>query len=221
MNIKQRWLAKIWKFLASLKKSWSIIMTDTTSTFLDEQGNPIQIRPSTRKKDYRKPEVDMWIRLKNPLGTIYLPEILKAVGQEQILDDRIKMLRMWWQRDPKNAELMRTFMLALYHPGVKFKFPDCRPPYVPNDAADLGMTPNTLFKAVRKLKLFSEGPDLITNLMKRENTLIQQLETMHLLEAELYWMIIMQEIDEDVYPGINEEFLRLAFSGVLPPVKGA
>jgi hypothetical protein len=76
-----------------------------------------------------------------------------------------------------------------------------------------------LFKAVRKLKLLSDGPDKITNAVKRENMLIQQLETLYSVEADLYLMIIFKEIDQTVYPGIDEDFLRLAFSAVLPPKK--
>lgn len=213
-----KWLLKYYSFLTNIKKAWSILMTNTTP-LLDENGEVIEIRPSTRKKGYGSPEIDMWIRLKNPLGTIFLPEILKAVSAQPIHDDKIKMIRMWWQREPKNAELMRTFMLALYHPGVKFAFPDSKPPFMYSDANDLGMTANTLYKAVRKLKLLSDGPDKIQNSIKRENTLIQQLETLHKLEADLYLMIIFKKIDETVYPGINEDFLRQAFSAVLPPKK--
>lgn len=191
----------------------------TTPQRLDEYGVAIPTRQNTRNKSFVKPDVDMWTRLKNPLGTIYLPEILKAVSKEQLLDDKIKMIRIWWQRDSKNADVMRTMMLALYHPGVVFAFPQTRPPFLPNDASDYGMSANTLFKAVRKLKLLSEGPDKIQNQMKRENMLIQQLESLHKDEAELFLMMIWKEIDEEVYPGVNEAFLRQAFAGVLPPVK--
>lgn len=184
---------------------------------LDEYGVPIPIRPSTRNKDFQKQEQSMWTRMKNPLGTIFPTEILKAVSQEPLREDKIKMLRMWWQREAKNAEFMRTFMLALYHPGVKFTFPDTRPPFHPNDSTDLGMSSNTIYKAMRKLKLFSLGPDYMPNQAKRENTLIQQLETMHRDEAELYWMIICKQIDQSVYPGVDEDLLREAFAAVLPP----
>ena len=47
--------------------------------------------------------------------------------------------------------------------------------------------------------------------------LIQQLETLYKEEADLYLMIIFKEIDQTVYPGITEDFLRTAFSAVLPP----
>lgn len=211
------WLLIYKTFLTNIKKAWSIFMS--TTPLLDEDGKIIEVRQSTRKKGYSSPEIDMWIRLKNPLGTIFLPEILKAVSEQPLHEDKIKMIRMWWQRDTKNGELMRTFMLALYHPGVRFAFPDTRPPFIHNDATDLGMTSNTLYKAVRKLKLLSDGPDKITNSIKRENVLIQQLESLHKLEAELYLMIIFKKIDETVYPGINEDFLRQAFSAVLPPKK--
>ncbi len=206
-----------------LKRIYTIMSTQlnqaTTHVFLDENGQPIEIRPSTRVKDAEPPKIDMWVRLKNPLGTIYLPEILKSVTEQSTLDDKLKMIRAWWVRDPKNAELMRTFMLALYHPGVRFAFPKCKPPFHYNDCTDFGMAPNTLFKAVRKLKLLSDGPDKITNAVKRENMLIQQLETLYSVEADLYLMIIFKEIDQTVYPGIDEDFLRLAFSAVLPPKK--
>lgn len=190
---------------------------ETKHIFLDENGQPIEIRPSTRAKDFEKPKTAMWVRLKNPLGTIYLPEILKSVSEQESLDDKLKMIRAWWVRDPKNAELMRTFMLAVYHPGVKFAFPKHKPPFHYNDCTDFGMAPNTLFKAARKLKLLSDGPDKITNSIKRENMLIQQLETLYKEEADLYLMIIFKEIDQEIYPGINEDFLRTAFSAVLPP----
>jgi hypothetical protein len=187
--------------------------------FLDENGQPIEVRPSTRTKNYEAKKTSMWTRLKNPLGTIYLPEILSAVCEEETMDDKLKMIRAWWVRDPKNAELMRTFILATYHPGVKFAFPKCKPPFHYNDCTDFGMAPNTLFKAVRKLKLLSDGPDKITNVTKRENMLIQQLETLYKVEADLYLMMVFKEIDQEVYPGIDEDFLRTAFSAVLPPKK--
>lgn len=185
--------------------------------YVDEYGVPIPIRQSTRNKNYVKPTVDMWTRLKNPQGTIYLPEILKAITEQTSKDDKIMMVRMWWQREPKNGELMRKFMEVLYHPQVIFNFPDTPPPYVKNDATDLGMTPNTLYKAIRKIPLFAECDNKITNQMKRENTLIQQLETLHKDEADLFWMMIQKELDQEKYPGLTEDFFREAFSAVLPP----
>jgi len=185
--------------------------------YVDEYGMPIPIRQSTRNKNQPKKEVDMWQRLKNPIGTIFLPEILKAICDQESKDDKIMMIRMWWQREPKNAELMRKFMEVLYHPMVKFNFPDTPPPYMKNDSNDFGMAPNTLFKAIRKIALFAECPTKIANQMKRENALIQQLETMHKDEAALFWMMIQKELDQDVYPGLTEDFFREAFSAVLPP----
>ena len=185
--------------------------------FVDEYGMPIPIRQSTRNNNQPKKEVDMWQRLKNPTGTIFLPEILKAVCAQQSKDDKLMMIRMWWQREPKNAELMRKFMEVLYHPKVLFNFPDSPPPYVKNDSNDFGMAPNTLFKAIRKIPLFAECDLKIANQMKRENSLIQQLETMHKDEAALFWMMIQKELDQEVYPGLTEDFFREAFSAVLPP----
>lgn len=185
--------------------------------FVDEYGMPIPIRQSTRNRNAVKPVVDMWTRLKNPMGTIFLPEILKAVSEQQTKEDKLMMIRMWWQREPKNGELMRKFMETLYHPLVRFNFPDTPPPYVKNDANDFGMTPNTLFKAIRKIPLFAECDHKIVNQMKRENTLIQQLETMHKDEAELFWMMIQKNLDQTKYPGLDEDFFREAFSAVLPP----
>ena len=40
---------------------------------------------------------------------------------------------------------------------------------------------------------------------------------MHKDEAALFWMMIQKELDQEVYPGLTEDFFREAFSAVLPP----
>lgn len=215
-NMLEKIKSKIKNYIIVWKRFRSILMTQNTQ-YLDEYGVPIPVRQSTRVRGYVAPKADMWTRLKNPLGTIFLTEILSAVCEVPERDDKIKMIRLWWQREPKNAELMRKFMETVYHPMVIFKFPETAPPYVPNDSTDLGMSSNTLYKAIRKIPLFAECSNKIANQMKRENTLIQQLETLHKDEAELFWMMIQKQIDQTVYPGIDEDFLREAFSAVLPP----
>ena len=204
-----------------LKTLWNIIkMTDIK---LDETGKPVTPRKSTRKTA-EKTEMDMWTRLKNPTGTIYIVEILKAASKEKLEEDKIKMIRIWMNRGgvdegtglTKNATLFKGVMECLYDPRVIFDLPAGKPPYLVNEAMSYNDVSNTLFKAIRKVKLFAENSAKVTNTMKRENLFIQQLETMYKDEAELFIMMVNKKLDAKVYPTITEDLCRKIFPNVLP-----
>lgn len=186
---------------------------------LDSKGQPLPPkRPSTRKK-VEKNEMDMWTRLKNPTGTIFLPEILKAVSKESLKEDKIKLLRIWTQRGTvivgkgytKNYELLCIFLECVYAPYLKFDLPDTKPPYKENEAKSYNDVSITLYTAIKKLKYFAENPDKITNRVKRENIYIQTLENLFVDEAELFFMMTSKKINNKVYPTLNKELFKEAF----------
>lgn len=192
-----------------------------TDVKLDANGQPLPVRKSTRNKD-PKPQMDMWTRLKNPTGTIFLPEILKAVSKEKLEEDRVKMLVLWVQRGiviqntnyTKNYEVLYALMECLYSPKVIFDLPSGKPPYKENEALSYNDVSLTLYTGIRKIKQFAENPDKVANKVKRENIFIEMLEKLYKDEAELFLMMVNKKLDARVYPNINKELFKKCFPNI-------
>lgn len=181
---------------------------------LDEYGVPVVEKPVWKKEE--KVEMSMWTKLKNRGNTIYLPEILKAASDEELFEDRVKMLLLWIKRESKNLELYVKFVESVYDPRVVFDLPATRPPFTTNGAVDFGKAPNTLYKAIRRIQYFAECQNKITNRTKREGVFIRELESMYKDEAELFLMIVSKKIDNKIYPNITEDLFRAVMPKLFP-----
>lgn len=220
--------SKLYSFVRQyLKNLWSIFNMEqkkpaspkkkvaTQSIPITDSIPEVKVIEKEIKRDYSKVD-GMWNRLKNPRGTIYITDVLEAVSNLEVLEDKVLMLRMWANRQPSNFEQIRGYIECRYHPMVKFALPDSIPPYRVNDAADLGLAESDFLKAIRKVSYFIECPRKIQNQIKRENVFINLLEDLHKAESELFLDMVFKR-DNDKYNGVNEEVFRAAFTKVLPP----
>lgn len=153
-------------------------------------------------------------RLENPRERIYLPELLEEVANTHFRKDKIDLVIKFRNKNRECEKLIIDFVQSVYHPEVVYDLPESDPPFN-TDYPDFNMAPNTLGRALNFAKYFVIGqPEYIEDDARRENLFIQQLESLHLKDAELLLMVKNKKITG--YRGVNERLFREAIPGILP-----
>lgn len=136
--------------------------------------------------------------------TLLIPEILSLVSSQKEEATRLELLRK--HRSPS---LLLLFQY-IFHPDAKFsvtEIPDYR-----KDPGRVGMSLSSLFHETRRLYLFLEKSNHITEI-KKSRLLIQLLESLHPSEAQLVEKILLKKFN---VKGITYELVNKAFPGLLP-----
>lgn len=151
-------------------------------------------------------------------GREYLPEVFERCNKTKSKLERVQILRDYVKSDQLHAKAMQYFVECMYHPNVVWELPEGAPPFKKNEAADYTYAGYSLFNFFNKNRhaLFITNPGLVQNVLKREKLFVQELEAMHVKEAELLIMMKDGKMDSKKYPGLTYLFFREAFPDWLP-----
>lgn len=123
-------------------------------------------------------------------------------------DTRISVLQA------NDSWALRNVLMGAFHPDIKYaikKAPTFRKENVP-----AGMSYNHMTDALSKVYLFMEGnpktPAALTD-KRKEELLIQMLESLEPQEADIYIAMIMKDLK---IPYLTPKLINEAFKGLLP-----
>lgn len=142
------------------------------------------------------------------MATKNIYEIFNEFKDAGTKKDRIDVLRN------NNSVALRNVLIGTFHPGVKFainKLPEYKSEDVPP-----GMSYNNMSQVLDKIYLFMENhPRKPAGLSdrRREELLIQILESLEQKEAEVYGNVILK--DQKI-PYLTVNLVNEAFPGIIP-----
>ena len=151
-------------------------------------------------------------------GREYLPEVFARCNKAKTKLEKIKIVREYAESDPLHAKAMQYFVECTYHPNVVWELPEGAPPFKKNEAADYTFAGYSLFNFFNKSRfsLFIKNKGMVQNTLKREKLFVQELEAMHVKEAELVLMMKDGKVDSKKYKGLTYKFFKEAFPQWLP-----
>ena len=110
----------------------------------------------------------------------------------------------------KDNEVVKTVFNFSFRPQGKFKLPEGTPPYKPDNAPDLGMSPANFAMESQKFYVFCRDD---IKAVRREQLFIQLLENLHPDEAKLVLAIKDQQLPK-LYKKITHKLVYEA--GFIP-----
>lgn len=135
-------------------------------------------------------------------------EILQEVGEAASESDASLVLHY------NQSYALKSVLKAMLHPQIKFLITSI-PQYVKSDAPP-GLAHNTIHTEIGRAYLFLEGHPAAMKLTpkRREEILIQILESMESREAEVYGNMLLK--NPSAYKNLTPEVVRKAFPDILP-----
>lgn len=133
-----------------------------------------------------------------------LSEILKKTSSFPTKKERVGYLASHQQNTA-----LRSLLLHVFHPNIKFLLPEGDPPYTP---CNTGEAQGMLYTQIRTLYLFCEGghPDLKQS--KRERLFVQLLEAVDPDDAKLLLAVKDKKLP---YKGIDINVVKEAMTDLL------
>lgn len=135
-------------------------------------------------------------------------EVFNEFGYAPSKDARIGVLQS------NDSWALRNVLMGAMHPNVKYaikKIPEWKKVDVP-----VGLSYNHMTDALSKVYLFMEGnpktPPALTD-KRRNELLVQLLESLEPKEAEIYAAMIMKDLK---VPYLTPKLVNEAFKGLLP-----
>lgn len=167
-----------------------------------------------RKAKHRKSTWD-WLRI-SPTKTPPIPDLFSDLSKFEHRSEQILLIKAYCENFIANKSLLQMYIEAVYHPMVILDLPPEVPPYH-SPYLDFDDAPSDISKALKRIKYFVKGNQFyIENKTKREALFIRTLEEMHKENAELYLSILFKEIDESVYPTVNDALFFEAYPEWFP-----
>ena len=135
---------------------------------------------------------------------LMLSEIVKKTCELKTREEKVAWLKQ------NNSRALQDILIAMYDKKkIKFLIPNTEPPYTPSQAHE---NQGALFREARKLKYFVQGfggENVAKN--KREQSLIEMLETVHRDDAKL----LIDMIKQQGYKGLTEKVINEAFGNII------
>lgn len=131
-------------------------------------------------------------------------EVLEKVGTAKKKADKITLLK-------KHESFgLKTILQGCYHPDIKLKLPEGKPPYT---ACDPHNAPSSLLKKARDMQYFvgKKADDL--GALKRETMFISLLEGIHPQDAE----VVLQMKEKKPFKGISSALVKEVYPNLMPP----
>jgi hypothetical protein len=141
-------------------------------------------------------------------------EIFDELKNVKTKEERIKVLR------DNNSETLKNVLIGIFHPRVNFTIKEI-PPYNTVENLPPGMAYENMPMALKRIYLFMEGnPRVPLSLTKerKEQLLIQILESLEPREAEVFMNIILKNNTKSPYrvPELTTRLVNEAFPGLIP-----
>ena len=133
--------------------------------------------------------------------TKLISEILKEASNAKTQQEKVDILRK------NDSPALREVLKYLYHPGIKLY--TNTPPAYKADHSPVGLSFSSLYNEYRTLYIFLE--DSTVKKERKDQLLIQKLESMHPSESELLY----QRFQDKLLLRLNKKVINEAFAGLI------
>ena len=141
----------------------------------------------------------------NPNELVGLSELFEELVGIKSLEDKQRLIKIFINSKKSNEQLLKNYIQSVYHPLIVLNLPNEVPPYKKDNYEDYDLAVIQMYKALERVKHLVSGiPGYIENKLKREEIFIRTLEELYKKDAELYSYILLKEINQEKFPGIND-----------------
>ena len=140
---------------------------------------------------------------------LLVPEVLDLVEKAKNKADKVQVLK-------QNETLgVRGILRLNFDTNVKFDLPEGEPPYKKDKDRPIGYQPANLITEVKRFYIWVDPKQNISRLRK-EQLFVEMCEGLHYTEAEVLCLAKDRKLKER-YKSLNEDLVREAFPGLIPP----
>jgi hypothetical protein len=142
------------------------------------------------------------------MSNLNIYEVLQLVENAITVREKKEVLQKY------DTPILRTILQGTFHPDIQFVIKG-KIPYNKSDAPP-GMAYSNMTSAIDKIYIFTEGSKRVNPtlpLHRKEQILMQILESLESREAEVYMGMIQKKLD---FKGLNAKLVREAFPGLIP-----
>lgn len=140
---------------------------------------------------------------------LLVPEILDLVEKTKSKADKVQVLKQ------NETPGVRGILRLNFDTNVKFDLPEGEPPYKKDKDRPIGYQPANLITEVKRFYIWVDPKQNISRLRK-EQLFVEMCEGLHYTEAEVLCLAKDRKLKER-YKGLNEDLVREAFPGLIPP----
>jgi len=140
---------------------------------------------------------------------LLVPEILDLVEKTKSKADKVQVLRQ------NETPGVRGILRLNFDTNVKFDLPEGEPPYKKDKDRPIGYQPANLITEVKRFYIWVDPKQNISRLRK-EQLFVEMCEGLHYTEAEVLCLAKDRKLKER-YKSLNEDLVREAFPGLIPP----
>jgi hypothetical protein len=140
---------------------------------------------------------------------LLVPEILDLVEKTKNKADKVQVLRQ------NETPGVRGILRLNFDTNVKFDLPEGEPPYKKDKDRPIGYQPANLITEVKRFYIWVDPKQNISRLRK-EQLFVEMCEGLHYTEAEVLCLAKDRKLKER-YKSLNEDLVREAFPGLIPP----
>lgn len=140
---------------------------------------------------------------------LLVPEILDLVEKTKSKADKVQVLKQ------NETPGVRGILRLNFDTNVKFDLPEGEPPYKKDKDRPIGYQPANLITEVKRFYIWVDPKQNISRLRK-EQLFVEMCEGLHYTEAEVLCLAKDRKLKER-YKSLNEDLVREAFPGLIPP----
>lgn len=140
---------------------------------------------------------------------LLVPEILDLVEKTKSKADKVQVLKQ------NETPGVRGILRLNFDTNVKFDLPEGEPPFRKYKDRPIGYQPANLITEVKRFYIWVDPKQNISRLRK-EQLFVEMCEGLHYTEAEVLCLAKDRKLKER-YKGLNEDLVREAFPGLIPP----
>jgi hypothetical protein len=140
---------------------------------------------------------------------LLVPEILDLVEKTKNKADKVTVLRQ------NETPGVRGVLRLNFDPNVKFDLPEGEPPFKKDKDKPIGYHETNLITEVKRFYIWADSRQNISKLRK-EQLFVEMCEGLHYTEAEVLVLAKDRKLKER-YKSLNEDLVREAFPGLIPP----
>ena len=140
---------------------------------------------------------------------LLVPEVLDLVEKAKNKADKVQVLKQ------NETPGVRGILRLNFDTNVKFDLPEGEPPYKKDKDRPIGYQPANLITEVKRFYIWVDPKQNISRLRK-EQLFVEMCEGLHYTEAEVLCLAKDRKLKER-YKSLNEDLVREAFPGLIPP----
>jgi len=140
---------------------------------------------------------------------LLVPEVLDLVEKAKNKADKVQVLKQ------NETPGVRGILRLNFDTNVKFDLPEGEPPFRKDKDRPIGYQPANLITEVKRFYIWVDPKQNISRLRK-EQLFVEMCEGLHYTEAEVLCLAKDRKLKER-YKSLNEDLVREAFPGLIPP----